>query len=255
MSETTNDGFPEAVDTTIPADQTASTADATTEAAQTPEQTDPETETTETKPQQDPEPKRRPWWEKRIAETAFEAREAKRRADVAEAALAQVRRAPTTEAASTPAEVVPAMEVERRATELADERMFLQACADIAAAGEAKHANFDESRRTLTMLGEMPQAFFEGIIALGKDDGARVYYELGKKPEEAARIFSLPPIKMAMELTKMASATPKIAAVSRVPDPIEPITSARVRSGAEPDAAKDPVAWTTWFNAERRKLR
>lgn len=247
MSET-NEGLHEAVDTTVaPPAEAAAEPEATTqtEPAEPDASAKPDGETAETK---EPAPKRRPWWEIALAEARSNERETKRQLE----ALTAQKAPPSPPPVVTQPEVVPASEVEKRAAQLLDERQFVDACNDIADAGAAKHPDFGEAVRNFELLGEMPKAFLEAVTALGKDDGAKVYYDLGKDPAEAARVFRLPPVKMAMELQKMAAATPKIAAISKVPDPIEPITPNRGRGDAEPDPVKDSAAWTAWFNKARR---
>ena len=46
------------------------------------------------------------------------------------------------------------------------------------------------------MLGGTPPAFLEAVVDLGKDAGARVYYELGKDPDAAQRILAMSPVRM-----------------------------------------------------------
>lgn len=249
MSEITTDGgFSEPVDTTVapPVMEPADTTETTTEPAAPDAAVEPEGEKPEAT--EKPAPKQRPWWEKAIAEARAAERMAKR--ELAET-LARVPKA-TPEPSAPPAGVVPVAEVEKRAREIADEGRFVDTCNDIAGIGEAKYPDFDDAVNNFAMLGEMPKPFLEGIAALGRDDGARVYYELGKNPDEAARIFKLPPVRMAVELAKLSAVQPKVAAVSKAPAPIEPITSRAVRADAEPDA-KDTVAWARWFIDERRK--
>ena len=242
-----NEDVPGIVDTTIHADQDAPTAEApvteqATEGVETPVKEEPSPE----------EPKRAPWWEKRIAESAFEAREAKRQLAAANERIAQIER-PTTQ--PQPARnTVPMAEVEQRAAALVEERRFVDTCNEIYEAGAAKHGrDFDDAARTFGLLGAMPPAFLEGIAALGKDDGAKVYYDLGKNPDEAARIMQLPPVRMAMELSRMAAVPVKLAAVSKAPAPIAPISAGNVQSGAEPNEVTDPVAWRAWFREKRKR--
>ncbi len=252
MSETTTDGgFAEPVDTTVapPVMEPAETETTQTEPADHPDAAvEPEGEK---KPEatEEPAPKRRPWWENAIAEARAAERAAKRELAETLARVPKATPAPT----APPADAVPVAEVEKRAREMADEGRFIETCNEIAGLGEAKYPDFDDAVKNFAMLGEMPKPFLEGITALGKDDGARVYYELGKNPDEAARIFKLPPVRMAVELAKLSAVQPKVAAVSKAPAPIEPITSRVVRADAEPDAAKEPAEWTRWFNEQRRK--
>ena len=68
--------------------------------------------------------------------------------------------------------------------------------------------------------------FFEAIIDV--PNGHKVYAELAQNPEEAERIFRLPPVKMALEIAKMSDkqGKPTTAApkpISKAPPPITPI--------------------------------
>lgn len=255
MSETIDDGIPDALDTTVVADKTPPTAEemgAVEDAA-------PDSETPDEKPQDEPadKPKERPWYEKRIAEAAFEAREEKRRADALAGELAKLRQTAPARPQSEPEGFVPAAEVEKRAAEIVAETRFVESCNSTYDHGVAKYPDFESAAKTYGLLGEMPKDFLQAITSLGEDDGARVYYELGKTPDEAARVLKLPPAKMAMEIAKLAytKTAPAPRPVSKAPAPIEPITSSRARTDAEPDEVKEPKAWMDWFQKQRLARR
>lgn len=255
MSETiTPTEYPEATDTVVHIDITPEVTtpetptDETTADADKPEQS-------ETEDQAQKDARRIRWLETKVARTAYEAREARRERDLAMARATQPAQQPQPTEQQRPAAVVPAAEVETRAAQLMGEQRFVDQCNEVAEAGAAAYKDFDDAVKNYGMLGEMPRPFLEAVTALGKTDGAKVYYELGKNPEQAERIFQLPPVRMAMELAKLASAPVKAAPVSKAPDPIEPITSARVRVDAEPDPVKESAAWTKWFLKHQRDQR
>ena len=238
-------------DTAIVADQAASeTAGAQVDIAK-PEATEATDHAKEDKP------KPRPWFEKVIAENAFTAREATRRAEQAESELARYRQsqAPAQQTETQPpAGYVPASEVDKRAAERIAEERFVNSCNATAEAGQAKYPDFQTAVSNFGLLGGVKPEFLQAITALGTDDGAKVFYELGSNPDDAARVMSLPPVQMAMEVARRASAPVKQAPVSKVPAPIEPITTNSVRAGP-PDAAKSPEAYRKWFAEEYRKSR
>ena len=202
-------------------------------------------------------PKARPWFENRIAEEAHKAREYKRQYEALQAQVLRQQPSNQQQQAPTNAGMVPVAEVERRvemrASQIASEQAFVASCNAVADAGTAKYADFGDAVKTFGMLGDIPPTFLEAIADLGRDDGAKVYYDLGKNPDEAARILGLPPAKMAMALAKMATATPPAKPVSKAPAPITPLSgNATTRSDAEPDG-KDLKQWAAWFNKQRNR--
>lgn len=258
MSETNNEGIDNPLDTTVVADQTPPTAEDTGAEVVAEETADPAEPVAEKQPEPDPAPKKRPWWETRIAETAFEAREAKRRADVAEAELAKLRQPSQATRPDAVSGMVPVTEVETRAAQMLAETRFVDQCNETYDAGVEKYPDFEDAAKTYGLLGPMPSEFLQAVTSLGKDDGARVYYELGKNPDEAARILKLPPARMAMEIAKIAYTQPapaKIKALTKAPAPIEPLTSNRARSDVEPDEVKNPKEWSDWFIKQRLARR
>lgn len=244
MSETAQQDFPEALDTTIIADpEPASTAEATTAEADAVKPA-PEEET-----QAEKDAKRILWLEKSVAKTRFEASEARRQRDALQARAAQ----PTPQPSPTfTGAVVPAAQVEAYAAQMVAEEAHKDACNEVAETGRAAYKDFDTAINNIGMIGEIPRPFLEGITALGKDDGAKVFYELGKNPEEAERIWQLSPARMAVALAKLAAAPVKLAPVSRAPAPIEPIAGTRAVSGAEP-SDKNDAAWTDWYKKGLRE--
>lgn len=211
------------------------------------------TETTvETVEPQQPAPPtevKKPWYERRIDKLTAEKHDADRALKAAEAALAALSGKPTSEATSTTtqAEVVPASEVERlanvRAAELASKATFDAKCNSIYNNGVAKFK--DDFKTATTALNQnigMTPAFIEAADATGMP--ADIINALGKDLDEAARIMALPPIQMAVELTKLTSRLTAPTRVSRAPEPIQPITS---RAPANPDELRDDLPIEEWM--------
>jgi hypothetical protein len=95
---------------------------------------------------------------------------------------------------------------------------------------------FEESTDTLQLLG-MNARHVEA--ALATDAPERVLFLLGQDPEEAKRVFALPPLKMAAAMAKIASSRPRTAAkVSAAPAPIRTVDG----KGAEADEVFDDKA-------------
>jgi hypothetical protein len=189
--------------------------------------------------------------QKRFDQLTRERHEGRRREEAMEARLAQLTpaQAPSQQA---PVGMVPASDVRAMVEREVSQIGFVKECNLIADAGKAKFSDFQDAHTNFTMLDRNMDAFLEGIASLGTDVGAKIYYEIGKDPDEAERILSMPPVKMAMELAKRANAAPKPIPVSKVPDPIKPVQGANTRSDAEPDG-KDPRVWAKWFNENRNK--
>ena len=207
-------------------------------------------ETTAVVEKPEPQPER-DWREKIIAAKAFENRELKR-----QLAELSARPQPAPQAAiqqgQQPAGYVPLSEVDARAAQLMAVAQFNEECNAIADAGEAKFADFDTATRNWQLLGGPPRPLLEAVTALGKDDGARVYYELGKDPAKAEKVLNLSPAKMAIELAKMAAA-PAAPVATKAPDPIRPISAGRV-------ASNDPANMTdeeqrAWFRKNYNPYR
>lgn len=128
--------------------------------------------------------------------------------------------APTT---AQPADFNEAVRAEAR--RIAAEERFTSDCNSIFEAGEKAHGDgFKESVSNLNMMGIMSPQLVEA--ALVTDAPSEVIHFLGSDLDEAARITSLSPIRMAAELTKLATtlnAKPPGAEFSRAPAPIRPV--------------------------------
>lgn len=211
------------------------------------------------------------WAEKRISEEAFHRREEARRRKEAEdraAALAAeveaLRKGVQPVAAApqpTPAQLAinPAdfegavnQRAEQLAIQRAAEQRFNEDCNRVASEGKAAYKEeFEAALANLQMAGVTTAENLQAIIGTG--DGARLIYELGSDPAEAARIFNLSPTLRAIELGKRAAVKPTkaAAAVSNAPAPIKPLDgSARVSS--EP---RDDDDDQTYFAKRREQLR
>ena len=196
-------------------------------------------------------PKVKDWRDKIIAEKAFEAREAKRQNEHLAAQLRQYQQQQPTQ--PTPDGFVPIAEVEARAAEFATKQRFNDECNAIAAYGEVNVPGWMEAQHNFSLMGTIPEAFLEFVAEAGKEEGARIYAQLGNNPVEAHRIFSLSPARMLAQVGRMAAKPAASASVSKAPPPITPITpGSSARPNDEPDE-KDNPAWTKWFNDQRRK--
>lgn len=111
----------------------------------------------------------------------------------------------------------------------AAEREFNRACNEVFQRGSAEYQDFPEAVRALNAVGYGGRPDALAAIA-SMPDGHRVYRALASNLDNAARVLSLPPMQMAMELTRLAHQVPQApqapengTPVSRAPAPLRPI--------------------------------
>lgn len=219
------------------------------------------------------------WAQKKLADTAFEAREAKREAKrladelealrnppaaVVEPAAASAADADAARAAApaggykSQAEFDAAVQAEadnrtnqaRAAEAQAD---FDRQCNDVWDKGtEAYKDDFAAAVQNLQGVGAMNKDILDLVLA--SDDPAKVLLDLGSNPDRAAELLAMPAAKRAVEIAKMSVAAPakKVAdPISKAPPPIRPIEgSARV----SPDLRDDDDD-ATWFAKREAQVR
>ena len=262
--------------------ETAETINAAAEAAETVKAEEPKAETPA-------EPERKvkrldAWAEKKLSEEAFARREAERARKAAEerlaaleAELAASRRAPPQaheqatkdapdlsasqfaskedfqRAVRAEAERVAREEMTKREREAAA-RAFNEGCNRIFEEGKKLAPDFEDALKNLGSIGALNEANLEMIIAT--ENGAQLLYDLGADPEEATRVFSLPPAKLAFELGRRIAAKPQKAAapVSKAPPPVRPVEGT-ARVSAVPRDDDDEQTYFQKRIAERRKAR
>lgn len=83
------------------------------------------------------------------------------------------------------------------------------------------------------------------------DDGPRVLYALGKSPDVAARIASLPPTLAAVELGRFAvkASLPQPKTVTNAPPPVNPLSGGMGSKTADPDKMTADE-WLKWRNQQ-----
>jgi hypothetical protein len=166
--------------------------------------------------------------------------EAKRDAAAAQARLDELQRAyqaaQPPQPGAPPADAVELAKQQLRAEQAM--REFNEACNRTAAAGRTEFGStaFDEAIGALNAVGagQRPD-FLEAVTQI--PDGHRLYPLLAADLDNAGRILALPPLRMAVELAKLALVAPTPAAeangaapspselppVSQAPPPIRPI--------------------------------
>lgn len=187
------------------------------------------------------------WRDRRIAQLTAKLREANERAPLPAAAPA----APPVPAASGLTQA----DVEVRAQQLAAAQEFDRLCTAVAQDGKVAFPDFDSRLNQLKRLQNEADpnvaASYNAMIAAAVEtgEGAKVIHLLGGDLEEASRIMSMTPMKMAVELTKLSQGA-GARSVSAAPRPIVPIPASR---GALNEIAPDDkdradmLSDTEWF--------
>lgn len=222
----------EAATPTEPTEQAQQPAEVSTEpgAEQTAEVVE---QTQQDKPKND-------WVQRRIDQLTREKHEEKRQREALEAQLRTYQQ-PT----DAPAGKQAPTDVYKAAEELLKQREFDSACNKIFDAGKTEYAaDWDSSLKTFQMLGGATPEFLEAVTSM--DNGHKVLHYLGQNPEEAEKLLSLPPLRMAL---KLASLEGKVSAVkppptSKAPPPITPIGGRSAPVEPEEHASTaDYIAW------------
>ncbi len=255
--DTENDGTIAAPEAAPAADtaQVANPSESTPEqqaGTETPESPDAGAETDK--------PKQVPWFQKRIDELTAKRYEEQRRADYLEGQLAALKpRAPEPEPAKPPtlddhnwdeasyqravadyyssvAETA-ARKVMQQSTAEQQQATQLHTAQARLEAGTRKYADFGE------VIADIPVTDAVRELLINADNAAEVFYDIGKRPGEAARIFSLSPYLQAVELGKVAARLESPSASSPKPiPPAPPQTVAGLSAGLNKAPAEMSMA-------------
>lgn len=204
------------------------------------------------------------WEMKRIHEETNKRREAEKRAADAEAELTRLRGGNTPSdppADGTPPSIEEIRRQEReniRREESVNNETARRnaACNSTFEKGVAEIPDFDDARVSLVSafgheINARPE-FLDTITEL--DNGHQVFAELGRNPEEAERILSLSPVKMALEIARMGDklakpATPAPKPISKVPAPVTPVGGAAKPTPSLDDPDIDQDTFSRDFHA------
>lgn len=230
------------------ADDTASKPDNKDQTTDT-DQTPPEDKQTDTD-----KPKKTAWYTRVIAREAAEKRDAKREAESYKsqnAALLQelAKKNPDGSTVS-----LTQSQIDDRAREISAERDFVKECNRIADVGNEEFDDFDKTVGNLQQIGGDKYRELLKIAADDLPEAHKILHHLGNNPEEAERLFSLPPTKMAREVAKLElrlKDAPKT--ISKATDPIVPLKpkSSKAFDPNDPDA--DRNEWSKWREKTRRR--
>lgn len=201
--------------------------------------------------------------QKRLDRATWEKYEARRQLEETQARLAQIEReraqALRPDGGQDPVETAKAqLRAEAR------EREFNAACNEVARKGHEEYgADFGDAMRSLNAVGygNRPDAL-DAIASL--PDGHRVYRALAADLDNAARVLSLPPMKMAMELARMsqraapngetAAPAAPLPSLTRAPEPQAPIRGTS-RSGPVPLEKTSMADFIRRRDAEEKRSR
>ncbi|MDW9228637.1 hypothetical protein C7S15_3234 [Burkholderia cepacia] len=180
------------------------------------------------------------WVQRRIDQLTREKHEEKRQREALEARLRELQ----PDATTMTAQPMTADQIRAEAARLVAQEKFDAACNKVFDAGKTEFPDWDTSLRTFQMLGGASQDFLEAVTSM--DAGHKVLHHLGQNPEEAERLLSLPPLRMALELARLETTVgqAKPAPVSKAPAPISPVGGKSAPVEPEEFASTaDYVAW------------
>jgi len=209
--------------------------------------------------------KEKPWFQKRIDDLTKDKWDARREKEAAEARAreleAQLEILKAGKKDGDPeVKNLTDKDIERLAEQKAEEKVrveaFNKACNDVYEAGKAAYNDFEDVLKNYRDIGGLTPGLIEAALETG--EGHKVLYELGKDRDLAYKIMKMSPVKMGVEVSKVAakvSQPPKPAPVSKAPAPIKPVKGA---ANAEPDPEKMSTAeWMEWrekkLEEERKK--
>jgi hypothetical protein len=144
-------------------------------------------------------------------------------------------------------------EINKKAEQLVEIRLFNQKCDDIAAKGKQEFPEFNTALANLNAVGalgtDVRPDFLQTVAEI--PDAHKVLHYLGNNMNEAARIAALPKVKMAIELAEIRSNISKPKQISQAPAPIKPVTGT---GGGNADLA-DPNLSMEEYSRIRAKQR
>lgn len=207
---------------------------------------------TETKKEESAKTEEPKWYIDVITGLRHNVRDTKAENEALKAENEALKAGEVTEPAKTPENLTDS-EINRRAAELADVRVFNEKCDSIAEKGNQEFPTFKTALANLHAVGALgpnvSPAFLQTVAEL--PEAHKLLNHLGNNPDEAARIASLPSVKMALELAKIEAALGKPKEVSKAPAPIKTVSGNGGNSG---DLA-DPALSMEEFSKIREKQR
>lgn len=197
----------------------------------------------------DDKPAKTPWFQRRIDELTRDRWEKQRENETLRAELERARQPrqdgqqqPDPQQRQQPSPADYQRHVREEAQRMQAQAEFDRTCNDIHAEGTKAFPDFDAALGSFRLLGGLPPALVEAAQETGA--AAKVLYDLGRDPDEAARILALSPTRMAVAVAKIAARPPTNPPVSKAPPPIQPIgTASKVETDPDKMSAADWMAW------------
>lgn len=150
-----------------------------------------------------------------------------------------------------PAETKAAPPVETIKAEIEAKLRFEASANRVLEDGRKTYQDFNEKLGNFAHIGAVDPS----AVAAAFDTGAghRVLYALAEDLDEAQRIFSLSPTKMAIEMERIAARTAQTPeAVSKAPRPIKPIGA---RASAATDALREDDDIESWMRKRNEQVQ
>lgn|SRR5215831_1298334 len=138
---------------------------------------------------------------------------------------------------------------------------FNRRCDEVAELGRRSYPDFNARVASLVGIvdGSDPQAreVYNGFLSAAMETGEapRIIHALGGDLNEASRILSLPPLRMAVELTRMAARP--VQELSQAPRPLNPAGSAALnqRTHTSPDDPNsDNLSTAEWMRRREEQV-
>ena len=142
-------------------------------------------------------------------------------------------------------------DVMAQAEAIADAKAFNATAETIYNSGKEKFGDWQDSVDNLNAVGLMTRPLIEAAAETGA--AAEVIRHLGQDLDEASRIASLPPVRMAVEVAKLAGKliTPKTRAISNAPAPVSPVKGSAAAPAADLRKIADADDMTAWVAARK----
>lgn len=203
-------------------------------------------------PQGDNKPQQTPWYHRRIREEAERRRQAEERLSALEAQIGQQGFTETGDG-QQPAPQDFNRLIEQRAAQIAEERRIKKAASRVYSDGVKSFPDYPAAINNLTnTMGEAVSRpeFLETVFDL--PNSAAVLHHLGTDLDAAHEILSLPPLKMARKLERLAETlaagpqpTRNALNANAPPEPIRPVGSSGSSAGRDPTkmSVKEYADW------------
>jgi hypothetical protein len=149
--------------------------------------------------------------------------------------------------------------ISERASLVASQTTFNTRCNETANRGASKYPDWQVKLNGLTQLVDSTDArslqqynlFLEAALETG--DAEAIIYKLGSDLNVASRVLGMTPMKMAMEIGKLADR--KTVEPSKAPKPIRPLGSTSPVTSSKPDDPERAAEMKIddWMNARNKQ--